>query len=160
MNWIIFSNECSGKTTFRNLNNGSIEKYEIIDWDVIKSVPNSNYEYEILLIDLLIEASQTDNKIYLTNIQPPDFILECRDYYKNIRFGIVLVSEDVLLSNIEKRHHPNYNSEYIVENYNKLKNIVLTKNKNFSVFASFDGFVDYVFPKPSKLNITKRIIRL
>ena len=84
MNWIIFSNECSGKTTFRNLNNGSIEKYEIVDWDVIKSIPNSKYENEILLIDLLIEASQTDNKIYLTNIQPPDFILECRDYYENI----------------------------------------------------------------------------
>ena len=68
MNWIIFTTECSGKTTFCSLNHNKLKEYDLVDWDVIKALPNGEYENEILLIDVMLELVNKDNQIYLTNI--------------------------------------------------------------------------------------------
>ena len=60
MNWIIFTTECSGKTTFCNRNANKIGKYELIDYD--KITPLSD---EVVLIDIILELKNKDNQIYL-----------------------------------------------------------------------------------------------
>lgn len=160
MNWVIFTTECSGKTTFCKNNDYKLDKYNLIDWDVIKQIPDVRYENELLLIDLIVELSQTDNKIYLTNITPPDFILTCKDYYKNIQFVIVQIKEDVLIENIKNRHHPKYDSSYILDNYTNFRVKIGYKNQNIKVFNTFEEFKNYLYPQPSKLEIKQRIIRL
>lgn len=160
MNWIIFTTECSGKTTFCSLNHNKLKEYDLVDWDVIKALPNGEYENEILLIDVMLELVNKDNQIYLTNIFPPNFILDCKHYYQNIKFGIISLEKDELETQIKKRHHPNYNSNYIIEKNNELKKIVDKKN-TFKSFKSFKEFKEYFEPsfigtKP----IIQRIIRL
>ena len=160
MNWIIFTTECSGKTTFCKLNHNKLKEYDLVDWDKIKSLPNGEYENEILLIDVMLELVNKDNQIYLTNIFPPNFILDCKHYYKNIKFGIINLENDELKTQIKERHNPNYNSNYIVEKNNKLKEIVETKN-TFKTFKNFKEFKEYF--EPSLIDIKpmiKRIIRL
>ena len=66
MNWVIFTTECSGKTTFCNRNANKIGKYDLIDYD--KTTPLSD---EVVLIDIILELKNKDNQIYLTNIFPP-----------------------------------------------------------------------------------------
>lgn len=160
MNWIIFSHECSGKSFFCNKNNMKIGKFDLVDWDIIKATPSAKFQNEILLIDLLIQISNEDNKIYLTNIQPPEFILHCRDYYSNIKFGIVHLEKKNLEENIKNRHHINYDSNYITDSHTNLKIIIDSKNINFPIFKNYEEFETYLYPPPSKLNLTKRIIRL
>jgi hypothetical protein len=160
MNWIIFTTECSGKTTFCSLNHNKLKEYDLVDWDVIKALPNGEYENEILLIDVMLELVNKDNQIYLTNIFPPNFILDCKHYYKNIKFGIISLEKNELETQIKKRHNPTYNSNYISEKNNELKKIVDKKN-TFKSFKSFNEFKEYFEPS---LVITKpmiqRIIRL
>lgn len=160
MNWIIFTTECSGKTTFCSLNHNKLKEYDLIDWDKIKSLPNGEYENEILLIDVMLELVNKDNQIYLTNILPPNFILDCKHYYENIKFGIINLEEEELKIQIQKRHNPNYKSNYIIEKNNELKKIVDTKN-TFKNFKNFKEFKEYFEPS---LIVTKpmiqRIIRL
>jgi uncharacterized protein involved in high-affinity Fe2+ transport len=160
MNWIIFTTECSGKTTFCSLNNNKLKEYDVVDWDVIKALPNGEYENEILLIDVMLELVNKDNQIYLTNIFPPNFILDCKHYYKNIKFGIISLEKDELELQIKKRHNSKYNSDYIIEKNNKLKQIVDKKN-TFKTFKNFNEFKNYFEPqlfsyKPS----IQRIVRL
>jgi hypothetical protein len=160
MNWIIFTTECSGKTTFCSLNHNKLKEYDLVDWDVIKALPNDEYENEILLIDVMIELVNKNNQIYLTNILPPNFILDCKHYYENIKFGIISLEEEELKTQIKKRHNPNYNSNYIIEKNNKLKTIIDKKN-TFKTFKNFKEFKEYFEPsligwKP----MIQRIIRL
>ena len=160
MNWIIFTTECSGKTTFCKSNHNKLKEYDLVDWDKIKALPNGEYENEILLIDVMLELVNKDNQIYLTNIFPPNFILDCKHYYKNIKFGIINLENDELKTQIKERHNPNYNSNYIIEKNNKLKEIVETKN-TFKTFKNFKEFKEYF--EPSLIDIKpmiKRIIRL
>ena len=160
MNWIIFTTECSGKTTFCSLNHNKLKEYDLVDWDVIKALPNGEYENEILLIDVMLELVNKDNQIYLTNILPPNFILDCKHYYENIKFGIINLEEEELKTQIQKRHNPNYNSNYIIEKNNKLKTIIDKKN-TFKTFKNFKEFKQYFEPSliGSKPMI-QRIIRL
>ena len=159
MNWIIFTTECSGKTTFCSLNNNKLKEYNLVDWDMIKALPNGQYENEILLIDVMLELVNKDNQIYLTNIFPPNFILDCKNYYKNIKFGIVILDDDELDLQIKKRHHPLYNSNYIVEKNKKLKELIGTTK--IKIFKNFKEFKEYF--EPSLVNnkpMIQRIIRL
>jgi len=160
MNWIIFTTECSGKTTFCSLNHNKLKEYDLVDWDVIKALPNDEYENEILLIDVMLELVNKDNQIYLTNIFPPNFILDCKHYYKNIKFGIISLEKDELETQIKSRHNPNYNSNYIIEKNNKLKEIVDKKN-TFKTFKNFNEFKNYFEPQLfSYKPMIQRIIRL
>jgi hypothetical protein len=160
MNWIIFTTECSGKTTFCLLNHNKLKEYDLVDWDVIKALPNDEYENEILLIDVMLEIVNKDNQIYLTNIFPPNFILDCKHYYKNIKFGIISLEKDELETQIKSRHNPNYNSNYIIEKNNKLKEIVDKKN-TFKTFKNFNEFKNYFEPELfSYKPMIQRIIRL
>jgi uncharacterized protein involved in high-affinity Fe2+ transport len=92
-----------------------------VDWDVIKALPNGEYENEILLIDVMLELVNKNNQIYLTNILPPNFILDCKHYYKNIKFGIVSLQNDELEFQIKSRHDINYKSNYIIEKKKRVK---------------------------------------
>jgi len=160
MNWIIFTTECSGKTTFCSLNHNKLKEYDLVDWDVIKALPNDEYENEILLIDVMLELVNKDNQIYLTNIFPPNFILDCKHYYKNIKFGIISLEKDELETQIKTRHNPNYNSNYIIEKNNKLKEIVDKKN-TFKTSKNFNEFKNYFEPQLfSYKPMIQRIIRL
>ena len=159
MNWIIFTTECSGKTTFCSLNNNKLKDYYLIDWDVIKELPNGEYENEILLVDVMLELVNKDNQIYLTNILPPNFILDCKHYYENIKFGIISLEKDDLETQIKKRHNSNYNSNYIIEKNNKLKEIANKKN-TFKSFKNFKEFKEYFEPKILTQPSIQRIIRL
>ena len=108
----------------------------------------------------MLELVNKDNQIYLTNIFPPNFILDCKHYYKNIKFGIISLEKNELETQIKKRHNPTYNSNYISEKNNELKKIVDKKN-TFKSFKSFNEFKEYFEPS---LVITKpmiqRILRL
>ena len=160
MNWIIFTTECSGKTTFCSLNNNKLKEYDLVDWDVIKALPNGEYENEILLIDVMLELVNKNNQIYLTNILPPNFILDCKHYYKNIKFGIVNLQNDVLELQIKSRHDTNYKSNYIIEKNNRLKEIV-DKKDTFKSFKNFKEFKEYFEPTLITIKpMIKRIIRL
>ncbi len=159
MNWIIFTTECSGKTTFCSLNHNKLKEYELVDWDVIKALPNGEYENEILLIDVMLELVNKDNQIYLTNIFPPNFILDCKHYYKNIKFAIISLEKDELETQIKKRHNPKYNSNYIIEKNNKLKEVVNKKN-TFKSFKNFNEFKKYFEPTIITKPTIQRIIRL
>ena len=160
MNWVIFTTECSGKTTFAKNNKFNLNEYQIVDWDVIKTVPDIRYENELMFIDLIVELQKSDNKIYLTNIVPPDFIFGCKDYFKNINFAIILIKEEQLIKNIKTRHHPQYNSEYIIDKYNSFRVKIGMKNEKIKVFNNFEEFKNYLYPPASKLEIKQRIIRL
>jgi hypothetical protein len=159
MNWIIFTTECSGKTTFCSLNHNKLKEYDLVDWDVIKALPNGEYENEILLIDVMLELVNKDNQIYLTNILPPNFILDCKHYYNNIKFGIISLEKNELETQIKKRHNSNYNSNYIIEKNNKLKEIVDKKN-TFKSFKNFKQFKEYFEPTIITSSPIQRIIRL
>lgn len=161
MNWIIFTTECSGKSYFLNKNNRKLNSFKIIEWDKVITIPDSRYENEMMLLNILIEADKTNDIIYLTNIIPPNFILSCKEYFNNIKFGIILIDETELKNNIVKRHHTNYNSNYIIENYKKLENIVNSDDNKLKVFKSFDEFKTYFEPKTLSSSVSiKRIIRL
>jgi predicted ABC-type ATPase len=159
MNWIIFTTECSGKTTFCSSNQNKLKEYDLVDWDIIKALPNGEYENEILLIDVMMELSNKDNQIYLTNIVPPNFILDCKHYYKNIKFGIVNLENDELALQINKRHNSKYNSNYIIEKNNRLKTIV-DKKDTFKTFKNFNEFKNYFEPTTISQPMIQRIIRL
>jgi hypothetical protein len=159
MNWIIFTTECSGKTTFCSLNHNKLKDYDLVDWDVIKALPNEEYENEILLIDVMLELVNKDNQIYLTNIFPPNFILDCKHYYKNIKFGIISLEKEELETQIKKRHNPKYNSDYIIQKNNKLKEITNKKN-TFKSFKNFNEFKNYFEPIVITQPSIQRIIRL
>ena len=88
MNWIIFTTECSGKTTFCKTNANKIGKHDLIDYDKVKVISD-----EVILIDIMLELKNKDNQIYLTNIVPPDFILNCNKHFENLSFGIIKISE-------------------------------------------------------------------
>ena len=118
------------------------------------------YENEILLIDVMLELVNKDNHIYLTNILPPNFILDCKHYYKNIKFGIIKLEEEELKTQIKKRHNPNYNSNYIIEKNNKLKTII-DKKSTFKTFKNFKEFKEYFEPSLiGTKSMIQRIIRL
>jgi soluble P-type ATPase len=159
MNWVIFTTECSGKTTFCNRNANKIGKYDLIDYDKITALSD-----EVVLIDIILELKNKDNQIYLTNIVPPEFILNCNKHFENLSFGIVKIKEEILIENIKNRHNILYNSNYILEYNKKLQNIIqyskTLMNKILSV-NSFDEFKNVLYPPPPpKINLTKRIIRL
>jgi hypothetical protein len=108
----------------------------------------------------MLELVNKNNQIYLTNILPPNFILDCKHYYKNIKFGIVSLKNDELELQIKSRHHTNYNSNYIIEKNNELKKIVDKKN-TFKNFKSFKEFKEYFEPQLfSNKPMIQRIIRL
>jgi uncharacterized protein involved in high-affinity Fe2+ transport len=108
----------------------------------------------------MLELVNKDNQIYLTNIFPPNFILDCKHYYKNIKFGIISLEKDELETQIKTRHNPNYNSNYIIEKNNKLKEIVDKKN-TFKTFKNFNEFKNYFEPQLfSYKPMIQRIIRL
>lgn len=160
MNWVIFTTECSGKTTFCKKNNYHINGYNLIEWDKIKSIPNIDYENQLLMIDVLCELKGLDNKVYFVNFIPPNFILENRNYFDNIRFGIILLDKEQLESNIKDRHHKDYNSDYIINHYGILKNI--NEIGKLKCFESFKSFEDFINPNHTinLSGIKKRIIRL
>lgn len=158
MNWIIFTTECSGKTTFCKINGNKIGKYDVIDYDKISTLSD-----EVVLIDIILELKNKDNQIYLTNIVPPDFILNCNKHFQNLSFGIVKLKEDILIENIKNRHHILYNSNYILECNKKLENIIeysKTLSNRILSLNSFDEFKNVLYPPTPKINLTKRIIRL
>jgi hypothetical protein len=159
MNWIIFTTECSGKTTVCSSLNGKLKEYDLVDWDKIKALPNGEYENEILLIDVMLELVNKNNKIYLTNILPPNFILDCKHYYENIKFGIISLDNEELELQIKQRHAQNYNSNYIIEKNNRLKTISNKKN-TFKTFKNFKEFINYFEPPIINTPMIKRIIRL
>lgn len=157
MNWIIFTTECSGKTTFCKTNANKIGKYDLIDYDRVLTLSD-----EIILIDLILELKTKDNQIYLTNIIPPKFILNCNNHFENLSFGIVKLNENILIENIKNRHHTLYNSNYILEYNKKLEDIIQyskTLNNKILSFNSFDEFKNGLYPPIPKVNL-KRIIRL
>lgn len=158
MIWVVFTTECSGKTTFCKQQFSKLLDYDLIDYDKISNVPNIETENEYLITKLLIKIGNEDKKIYFTNIFPPQFILDAKDYFDNIKFCVISLSDDDLLSNINKRHHQLYNSNYIIEHNKKLKKI-LEKNKILN-FNTFEDFKKYFLPKETKRGITQRIIRL
>jgi hypothetical protein len=158
MNWIIFTTECSGKTTFCKTNANKIDKYQLVDYDRIISLSN-----EVMLIDIILELKTKNNQIYLTNIIPPEFILNCNNHFENLSFGIIKINEDILIENIKHRHHTLYNANYILEYNKKLESIIeysKTLNNRILSFKSFDEFKNKLYPQPlPKINL-KRIIRL
>jgi len=157
MNWIIFTTECSGKTTFCKTNANKIGKYDLIDYDKVKVISD-----EVILIDIILELKNKDNQIYLTNIVPPEFILNCNKHFENLSFGIVKINEDILIENIKNRHHILYNSNYILEYNKKLEDIIeysKTLSNRILSFNSFDEFKNKLYPTIPKINL-KRIIRL
>lgn len=160
MNWIVFTTECSGKTTFCRSNGYKIAEYELIDWDKIVNVPSINIENELTIISLLLELKSMDNRIYFTNILPPEFIFDAKDYYNNVRFAIIKIPQSELKENIKKRHHPDYNSNYILEKHNKLSSIA--NNSKLLTFSSFKEFHQYFLPIQigGISSPIKRIIRL
>ncbi len=79
MNWIVFTTECSGKTTFCRSVGYKITEFDLIDWDKIMNVPSVNIENELTIINLLLELKSIDNKIYFTNILPPKFIFDAKE---------------------------------------------------------------------------------
>jgi hypothetical protein len=156
MNWIIFTTECSGKTTFCKKNVNKIGKYDLVDYDKVKAISD-----EVILIDIILDLKTKDNQIYLTNIVPPEFILNCNKHFENLLFGIVKINEDILIENIKNRHHILYNSNYILEYNKKLENIIehsKTLNNRILSFNSFDDFKNNLYPPTPKINL-KRIIR-
>lgn len=158
MNWIIFTTECSGKTTFCKTNANKIGKHDLIDYDKVKIISD-----EVILIDIMLELKNKDNQIYLTNIVPPDFILNCNKHFENLSFGIIKISEDLLIENIKNRHHILYNSNYILEYNKKLESIIehsKTLSNRILSFNSFDEFKNKLYPPVPKVNLTQRIIRL
>lgn len=158
MNWIIFTTECSGKTTFCVENEGTLNGYELVEWDIVKDIPNRIYENEILLIDLLLELQDKNDKIYLTNILPPNFILDCNKYYPNIRFAIIRLDDNQLKANIKKRHNKEYNHNYILDANEKLKQIT---NTRLQIFNSYSAFKSHLLPSTNnKAPMIKRLIRL
>ena len=160
MNWIVFTTECSGKTTFCRSNGYKIAEYELIDWDKIMNVPSANIENELTTINLLLELKSMDNRIYFTNILPPEFIFDAKDYYNNVRFAIIKIPQSELKENIKKRHHPMYDSNYIVEKYNQLS--LISNNSKLLTFTSFKEFHQYFLPTQigGVSSPIKRIIRL
>jgi hypothetical protein len=156
----VFTTECSGKTTFCRSNGYKIAEFDLIDWDKIINVPSANIENELTIINLLLELKSMDKKIYFTNILPPEFIFGAKDYYNNIRFAIIKIPHAELKENIKKRHHPLYNSNYIIEKHNKLS--LISDNSKLLTFTSFKEFHEYFLPTQIG-NIgspIKRIIRL
>jgi hypothetical protein len=101
-----------------------------------------------------------DKKIYFTNILPPEFIFDAKDYYNNIRFAIIKIPQSELKENIKNRHHPLYNSNYIIEKHNKLS--LISDNSKLLTFTSFKEFHEYFLPTQigSIGSPIKRIIRL
>jgi hypothetical protein len=160
MNWIVFTTECSGKTTFCRSNDYKIADYELIDWDKIMNVPSVNIENELTTINLLLELKSMDNKIYFTNILPPEFIFDAKDYYNNVRFAIIKIPQSELKENIKNRHHPLYDSNYIIEKHNELS--LISNNSKLLTFTSFKEFYQYFFPTQigGASSPIKRIIRL
>lgn len=160
MNWVIFTTECSGKTTFCKKNNFILKNFKLVDWDKIKSIPNIDFENELLMVDVLLELKDTDDKIYFVNFLPPNFILESKNYFEKIRFGILLLDKNILISNIKQRHHLNYDSNYILQHYDKLSNV--NESGKIRCFTSFENFVEFFNPKinTNLTAINKRIIRL
>lgn len=158
MNWIIFTTECSGKTTFCKTHLNKLGKFELIDYDKISTITD-----EVMLIDIMLNLKNTNNQIYLTNLIPPTFILNCNNYFENISFGIIRINDDRLIENIKNRHHILYNSNYIIEHNNELKNIIeysKTLNNKIISFNSFDEFKNKLYPPTPKINLKQRIIRL
>jgi hypothetical protein len=161
MNWIIFTTECSGKTTFCRRNNNQLKEYSLIDYDVITNVTD-----ELNLIKLILDLQTKDKQIYLTNIFPPKFILNARGFFANIAFAIINLNEDELVKRIKERHDIRYSSNYILEHNSELHRIKeeIKKTPNrINTFVSLEEFVEYIYPPikvEPKINLTKRIIRL
>lgn len=159
MNWIIFSHECSGKTTFCKDNNFKLKNYDLVDYDKIINVPNENSYNELFFIECLLELQNLDNKIYFTNIFPPEFLKNCKNYFKNLSFIFVILDEERLNNNIKNRHHEFYKSEYIINHHKNL--IQIQKNFDFTSFNNFIDFKKYFEPKNiGDIKLPKRIIRL
>lgn len=158
MNWIIFTTECTGKTTFCKNNLYKIEKFTLIDYDKITTLSD-----EIMLIDIMLELKNKDNQIYLTNLIPPDFILNYNKHFENISFGIIKINEDLLIENIKSRHHILYNSDYIMEHSKQLE-IIIEKSKKLNdrmtIFNSFEDLKNLVAPPIVKITLRNRIIKL
>ena len=158
MNWILFTTECSGKTTFCKNNANKFGRFDLVDYDKIVTLPD-----EVVLIDIMLELKDTDNKIYLTNLVPPEFILNCNKHFENISFVIINIDESQLNDNIRSRHHILYNSDYILENNKKLENMIeytKTLNNRILSFNSFEAFKNKLYPPSPKINLKNRIIRL
>lgn len=158
MNWIIFTTECSGKTTFCKNNRNKVGSCDLVDYDKITTLPD-----EIVLIDILLELKNKDNQIYLTNLIPPEFILNCNKHFKNVSFVIIKIDEHQLSENIKNRHHILYNSNYILEYSKKLESMVeytKTLNNRILSFNSFEEFKNKLYPPTPKINPKNRIIRL
>jgi hypothetical protein len=108
----------------------------------------------------MLELVNKNNQIYLTNILPPNFILDCKHYYKNIKFGIVSLQNDELELQIKSRHASNYKSNYIIEKNNRLKEIV-DKKDTFKSFKNFKEFKEYFEPTLITIKpMIQRTIRL
>lgn len=158
MNWIIFTTECSGKTTFCKNQKNKIGKFELLDYDKIVSLPD-----EVVLIDILLELKNKDSKVYLTNLIPPQFILNCNNHFENVSLGIIKLDDYQLNENIKTRHNTLYNSNYILEHNKKLENIIEytnTLNTKIPSFNSFNEFKSKLEPSIPKVNLKQRIIRL
>ena len=158
MNWIIFTTECSGKTTFCKTNANKLGIYDLIDYDKIETSVD-----EVVMIELMLKLKTQNNQIYFTNLIPPKFILNCNNYFDNISFGIIKLTNELLKQNIENRHHKLYNSTYIIE-HNKLLGDIVEEIKplrnKIIVFNSFDDFKHKLYPPTPKFNLKQRIIRL
>jgi predicted kinase len=156
----VFTTECSGKTTFCRSNGYKIAEFDLIDWDKIMSVPSANIENEVTIINLLLELKSIDQKIYFTNILPPEFIFNAKDYYNNVKFAIIKIPQSELKENIKKRHHPLYDSNYIIEKHKELS--LISDNSKLLTFTSFEEFHQYFLPIQigGIGSSIKRIIRL
>jgi predicted kinase len=156
----VFTTECSGKTTFCRSNGYKLAEFDLIDWDKIMSVPSANIENEVTIINLLLELKSIDQKIYFTNILPPEFIFNAKDYYNNVKFAIIKIPQSELKENIKKRHHPLYDSNYIIEKHKELS--LISDNSKLLTFTSFKEFHQYFLPIQigGIGSSIKRIIRL
>ena len=162
MNWIIFTTECSGKTTFCRNQDSKLGEFTLVDYDKLMYFNTDKFSNELHFIILLNELSKNDNQLCFTNILPPDFILGLNEPYINCRFAILLLEKEELKHNIAKRHHELYDTSYIIEQYEKLKEISERDTTSLKTFKKFKDISYQFYPEIRKvLNIKpKNIIRL
>lgn len=161
MNWIVFTTECSGKTHFCRESRNKIGHYDLVEHDKHISV-DARYENELHFTKLLLDLVNKDNQIYFTNIVPPNFILSSKDFFNNTKFVIILINRDRLVENVKQRHSEGYNTQYIFDSYDRLKEITEIKDNTIRVVDSFKSFSELFFPTiiRKNINIKQSIIRL
>jgi hypothetical protein len=110
-------------------------------------------------LDILVEQPNLPNQEFVNALDSAHSSGQInKSYYDTLGSN----EQAMLLRNVDnfKRTNPNYNSNYIIEKNNKLKEIVDKKN-TFKTFKNFNEFKNYFEPQLfSYKPMIQRIIRL